>query len=246
MKKWIAGFIVGIVLCLSSTAFAAATKQFIVTEAPYPIFVNGVEYKDKELPILNYEGSTYIPLAKIGDLLGVEYRWNDAKKRVEIGKNPDNSDTSNASSAGNGTGNGSIASRELVERELIKQFQENLKIEIIDEDPNKKEEQEVRKAPEDFLKLNEDSMRITEEWISSDTLYIKANIHITIGDSKDQSAFFDTESQKKVYEITWPEHWSDKSDQPETIINGIRVKRYDNVDYFNVEDLRKLKIIPEN
>ncbi len=50
--------------------------------------MNGVEYKDPELPILNYEGSTYVPLAKLGDLTGFNYKWNDTLKQVEIGGAP--------------------------------------------------------------------------------------------------------------------------------------------------------------
>ncbi|WP_088833786.1 stalk domain-containing protein [Paenibacillus tyrfis] len=59
-------------------------KKYILTEVAYPIVVNGKEFKDATAPILNYEGSTYVPLVKLGDLTGVIYKWNDAAKRVEI------------------------------------------------------------------------------------------------------------------------------------------------------------------
>lgn len=71
-------------MATSATVFADPIKQYILTPAPYSIFVNGVEYKDEAYPILNYEGSTYVPLAKLGDLTGVNYKWNDAAQRVEI------------------------------------------------------------------------------------------------------------------------------------------------------------------
>jgi hypothetical protein len=83
MKQFIAGIGVGILLLVGTTVFAAEpVKQFILTAANYPIFVNGKEFK--EAPILNYEGSTYVPLAKLGEITGVNYKWNDALKRVEI------------------------------------------------------------------------------------------------------------------------------------------------------------------
>lgn len=85
MKKVMIGIMIGFALSLSATAFAAPVKEFVLTKIAYPILVNGVEYNDEKLPALNYEGNTYIPLAKIGDLLGVDYRWNADKKRVEIG-----------------------------------------------------------------------------------------------------------------------------------------------------------------
>ena len=99
MRKIIIGFIVGCVLSMSATAFAAPVKQFILTKITYPILVNGVEYADEQLPALNYEGNTYIPLAKIGDLLGVDYRWNAEKKRVEIGETPDDVDVPDSQTA---------------------------------------------------------------------------------------------------------------------------------------------------
>ena len=84
MKKFIAGIVVGATLMLGSTVFADQIKQYILTAASYPIFVNGKEFKDEASPILNYEGSTYVPLAKLGDLTGVNYKWNESLKRVEI------------------------------------------------------------------------------------------------------------------------------------------------------------------
>lgn len=81
MKKYIIGALVGSALTMAS---AAAVKQYILTEAAYPIVVNGEAFSDPDTPILNYEGSTYVPLARLGDLTGVFYTWNDTEKRVEI------------------------------------------------------------------------------------------------------------------------------------------------------------------
>lgn len=84
MRKYIIGALVGSALTMASAAGAAAVKQYILTEAAYPIVVNGKAFSDPAAPILNYEGSTYVPLARLGDLTGVNYKWNDADKRVEI------------------------------------------------------------------------------------------------------------------------------------------------------------------
>lgn len=91
MKKGLITLVTGIFIGATATLAIpayAAVKQYILTQVNYPIIVNGVEYKDPDRPILNYEGSTYIPLAKIGDLTGVNYKWNDTLKRVEIDNNP--------------------------------------------------------------------------------------------------------------------------------------------------------------
>jgi hypothetical protein len=84
LKKFILGLIVGLSFAVCTTAFASEIKQYILTMVGYPVVVNGVEFKDANNPILNYEGSTYVPLAKLGDITGVNYKWNDQLKRVEI------------------------------------------------------------------------------------------------------------------------------------------------------------------
>lgn len=84
MKKYVIGCMVGVIMTLGTTVFADQVKQFILTPTTYPIIVDGVEYKDDEHPVLNYEGSTYVPLAKLGDITGVDYVWNEKLGRVEI------------------------------------------------------------------------------------------------------------------------------------------------------------------
>lgn len=85
MKKFVMGFLIGLLVFAGITAAAAdPIKQYILTKAGYSIVVDGVEYNDPTRPILNYEGSTYVPLAKLGDITGVKYSWNDKKKQVEI------------------------------------------------------------------------------------------------------------------------------------------------------------------
>ena len=67
--------------------YADEIQQFILTKVNYPIIVNNQEYTNSELPVLNYEGNTYVPLKAVGKLLSAEVKWNDELKRVEIGKN---------------------------------------------------------------------------------------------------------------------------------------------------------------
>jgi hypothetical protein len=87
MKKSFLSLIVGIFIGASvmlAVPAYGAVKQYILTEFTKPVIVNGVKYTDKEFPILNYNGKTYIPLAKIGELTGVDYKWNAVANRVEI------------------------------------------------------------------------------------------------------------------------------------------------------------------
>ena len=87
-KQLIIGILIG-ALVFGGIPVFAATGQYILTQARYKIVVNGVEYADTELPILNYNGTTYVPLRAIGKLLGNEPRWNEEKRQVEIGYSAD-------------------------------------------------------------------------------------------------------------------------------------------------------------
>jgi len=86
VKKVLVVMLAVLAMSVGATVHADSAKKFELTIAEYPLYVNGVEYADESLPPLNYEGKTYIPLAKIGDILGVEYKWNAEQKRVEIGE----------------------------------------------------------------------------------------------------------------------------------------------------------------
>lgn len=88
MKRIFIGIIIGIVLTFSTTVFSETVKEYILKKVSYPILVNGIEYIDEELPALNYEGNTYIPMRSIGDVLGAKVHWNDELKRAEIGETP--------------------------------------------------------------------------------------------------------------------------------------------------------------
>ncbi len=87
MKKLIAGIIIGSALTATTSVFADSIEQFILTKVNYPLIVKGKEYTNAELPVLNYQGNTYVPLKAVGDVLGTTVKWNDQLKRVEIDNN---------------------------------------------------------------------------------------------------------------------------------------------------------------
>lgn len=105
LKKTILTLTLGMLLGAAATAASpayGAAKQYVLTLFEKPVIVNGTKYADAANPILNYNGKTYIPLAKIGDLTGVQYKWNAAKNQVEIGGSGSSSSTGSGS-AGGGT-----------------------------------------------------------------------------------------------------------------------------------------------
>lgn len=79
----ILGFTLG---SLVTSTFANDVKEFICQSVSYPIVVNG-QVLQSDKPILNYSGSTYLPLKAIGDSFGTQVKWDDINKKVIIGDN---------------------------------------------------------------------------------------------------------------------------------------------------------------
>ncbi len=82
MKRMALCMAFGLFLSIATPAFAAPVAT--VTAPTYPVYVNGAAYENVDNPIMNYKGSTYLPLAKIAELLNVTYKWNAEKSQVEI------------------------------------------------------------------------------------------------------------------------------------------------------------------
>lgn len=82
-KQFLLGLIVGGILFNTIPSFANTVKQYILLESSFPMYVNGKEYKPAS-PILNYNGTTYIPLREVGNILGVPLNFDG--KTIQIGE----------------------------------------------------------------------------------------------------------------------------------------------------------------
>jgi hypothetical protein len=78
------GIAIGVSISTLTPTFATV-QQYILTRITYPIVVSGEKYANDELPVLNLNGSTYIPLRAVGDILNAKVEWNEELRRVEIG-----------------------------------------------------------------------------------------------------------------------------------------------------------------
>lgn len=83
MKGLILGIMIGALLMFPVSSLASSLTQYILVEAQYPIMVDDNPYEG-DLLILNYEGSTYVPLRTMSELLDVNIFWNETLKQVEI------------------------------------------------------------------------------------------------------------------------------------------------------------------
>jgi hypothetical protein len=85
MKKFIGGLLIGIIISAATVIFAA--EQFTVLRATFPIYINGQEWKTDKL-VAVIDGSTYLPVKALGDVLGIKVEWNQDKARVDVGETP--------------------------------------------------------------------------------------------------------------------------------------------------------------
>ncbi|MDW7668934.1 MAG: Gmad2 immunoglobulin-like domain-containing protein [Bacillota bacterium] len=83
IKGLILGIVIGATLMFPVSSFASSITEFILVNAQYPIIVDDNLYEG-ELPIPNYEGSTYVPLRTMSELLDVNIFWNETLRQVEI------------------------------------------------------------------------------------------------------------------------------------------------------------------
>ena len=89
MKKRLQGFIIFITgLILGAMLFTGITvlaANYQASTATFPIYINGEEWKTDK-PVVVIDDSTYLPLKSLGDVLGVEVKWNSELFRVDISR----------------------------------------------------------------------------------------------------------------------------------------------------------------
>lgn len=84
-KGFLVGLIMGGLLMTAFPSMAATNKTaYTLSEATYPVEVNGSVYTGQGLPVLTYKGNTYVPLRAMGDMLGASVAWNDKLGKVVI------------------------------------------------------------------------------------------------------------------------------------------------------------------
>lgn len=83
MKKVLIGVIIG---CLVMTVIpvAAEIQEYILHKADYTLIINGTEYTDDELPILNYKGYTYCPVRSVLEAAGLDVSWDAELQQAEV------------------------------------------------------------------------------------------------------------------------------------------------------------------
>jgi hypothetical protein len=83
IRKYL-GFIAGFLTCLLAVQTAHAASEYLCMVVEYPVYIDGVEYSNETLPLLNYEGNTYAPMKSILEAAGLEVVWDDATSSVIV------------------------------------------------------------------------------------------------------------------------------------------------------------------
>ncbi len=85
-RQFLIGFLVGALL-FGTIPVGAAVQEYILTKSETKIIVDGTEFADDSLPILNYKGYNYIPAAIFKGIcakLGLSFEWVGEKKEIKI------------------------------------------------------------------------------------------------------------------------------------------------------------------
>lgn len=269
MKKLITGILIGSALTMSVTAFADSIKQYILTEVSYPLVVNGKEYKDAAAPILNYEGSTYVPLAKLGDITGVNYKWNDEAKCVEIVT------AAGGTTLGIGQDVTTLvptkdgvrdAAAVLAEEEAIRKATEGTKAEytsgFVEDQGNKvfhaydvtgkfmgrfTDGDDVAQTEYQMSlqriggKTSDDPAppKFSDGWIS-DNLFKEIFQYQLAYDNSNLKIL--SKDGVELYRLMLPADWNSRT-SGEASVSNVKLKKYDSSTYFNIEDLKKVGVI---
>lgn len=80
MKKFIISLLILLMVAVPITA-----KDFSLVPATYPVLVNGQQLPvDK--PVLNLDGTTYVPLRSVLDIMGAQTEWSGGKVNINVKK----------------------------------------------------------------------------------------------------------------------------------------------------------------
>jgi hypothetical protein len=252
MKKGLIGLVLGIIIGAAATLAVpayAAIKQYILTEYTQPVVVNGKVYSDPEYPILAYNGRTYLPLAKVGELLGAPVRYNDQLKRVEIGAAAPTyeevtvveKDISGGQTSAPAATDGPAGRKNdylKPDTDFVEEEEPGYKGYPDSADPSYQWALHIGR--EDMPPL------MSEGWISQAMLHEIEGVRINGTGTPGEFYFYRQANMKETVLLTVQlpeEFYGNKSGVTEATINGIRMIYYYGNLFFNIDDLRNAGII---
>ncbi len=91
MKKYILGFLTGIIASVGVVGVFAAAQEYTLSTYTLPVYIDGVKYPTDALPVLslNLNGgdNTYVPLRNFSEMMGADVDYNKEAGRIDITTN---------------------------------------------------------------------------------------------------------------------------------------------------------------
>ena len=78
---------ISVTVCIFAAPVQAA-ETYKLSIANYKVIISGSEYKDEDLPILNYQGNTYAPMRSMLEAAGLKVDFANGVATVESGGTP--------------------------------------------------------------------------------------------------------------------------------------------------------------
>lgn len=85
-KQLITGFILGAIV-FGTMPVQAKVQEYLLQKSTAKVMVDGKEFTNKDLPVLNYKNSNYIPMATFREIcnnIGVGFEWVGESREVQI------------------------------------------------------------------------------------------------------------------------------------------------------------------
>jgi hypothetical protein len=82
---WVSGFIVGAVLSISSAAYGSGVLEKVdaYLRPDFKVSVDGAAASLEKAPLV-YDGSTYLPVRELAELLGKDVKWEERTLTVQM------------------------------------------------------------------------------------------------------------------------------------------------------------------
>lgn len=216
LKSFITGCLFMAIVMVATFSFAESNKIINAIFNRVKVVVNGENVNEETIL---YNGTTFVPLRAIGEMLGKDVEWESSTNTAYI--NDKDNIVSNK------------AAEELSDEEL-KWMKDIAEQEVIDRFTTSDNAEEIEKAMENINK-------ITTDWVGEKELLDKKEIscfEFSPGEVTFSTTGFISE---RLYTIKLPSNWNGG----EITVNKIRVKKIDNKRYYFVDDLIEVGVIKD-
>ncbi len=144
MKKYIIGFVCGIMVSVGAVGIFADVQSYSLEQYSLPVYINNVKYPTDALPVLSLDlnggDNTYVPLRNFSEMMGADVDYNKQDGRIDITTTNKTNNSNNAvdhsndtkpfEKPNNGNSSNSNASDKIVLKKLDKVYNDTYKLNV--------------------------------------------------------------------------------------------------------------------